>query len=170
LEWNYIYSTNNYISGEDFPISWTPKGGVDCVTHINFYNSENVKILSKQINVPANKTNDKNTANFSIKDSEGNVIFNYGVYTCEIYVTALINGETKTTKTIKNELTFIKDGTTDLLTVPFYQAECRQYDTLKIPFMIYNPNKEKCKVKFYLRDNSTGNFDLIGEDEYEREL
>lgn len=170
LEWNYVYSTNNYIAGDNFTISWTPKGGIDCITHINFYNSENVKILSKEIEVPANKTNDKNTENFSIKDATGNLIFPYGVYTCEIYVTAIVNDETKTTQTIKNELTFIKDGSTDLLTVPFYQTECRQYDTLKIPFMIYNPNKDKSKVKFYLRDNSTGSFNLIGEDEYEREL
>lgn len=170
LEWNYIYSTNNYIAEDDFSISWTPKGGVDCVTHINFYNNENAKVLSKEISIPANKTNDKNTANFSIRDEMGNLIFSYGVYTCEIYVTATINDETKTTKTIKNELTFIKDGTTDLLTIPFYQKECRQYDTLQIPFMIYNPNKDKSKVKFYLRDNSTGSFNLIGEDEYEREL
>ena len=170
LEWNYTYSINSYISGEDFPISWTPKGGIDCITHLNFYNSENVKILSKEIAVPASKTNQRNTVTLSTLDASGNVIFNYGVYTCEMYVTAVVNDETKTTPTIYNELTFIKDGASDILTIPFYTTECRQYDTLSIPFMIYNPNKEKCLVKFFLKDNSTGNYLLIGKDEYERGL
>jgi hypothetical protein len=41
---------------------------------------------------------------------------------------------------------------------------------LKIPFLIYNPTKEKCKVKFYLKDESTAQYNLVGEDEYDREL
>ena len=171
LQWDFVYSTNTYINGDSFSVSWIPKGGIDCQTHLTFYNQSGEVILKEVVDIPASKTNERNTLTLSTKDKQDNLIFSYGVYTCEIYVTAVVNDELKSTKTIRNELTFIADGSTDLLTVPFYQTECRQYDTLSIPFMIYNPNKEKCLVKFYIKDNATGNFgEPIGQDEYEQGL
>jgi hypothetical protein len=46
-------------------------------------------------------------------------------------------------KSIKHEITFIPDGyDTTILVVPYYETTANQYDTLKIPFMVYNPKEE----------------------------
>jgi hypothetical protein len=59
-----------------------------------------------------------------VVDNNGNIIFPGGVYTCELYVTAKIEDKIKTTQSIKNEITIVKDSNTDLLTIPFYTTKC----------------------------------------------
>jgi hypothetical protein len=57
VQWDFYYNENNFVKTNDFSISWIPKGGIDCVTHINFYNSEGTKVYTREVNVPANQTN-----------------------------------------------------------------------------------------------------------------
>ena len=78
-----------------------------------------------------------------------------------MYLTAEINGKTEQTKSIKHDITIIRGGNSTILTVPYYDTVATQYDTLKIPFMVYDPDMDKCSVSFYVNDEkiSTDEFD-----------
>ena len=72
-------------------------------------------------------------------------------------LTAVVNGQVyDQLPAVKNEITFIKDGSSTLLSVPFYTKEATQYDTLNIPFMVYDPDLESCDVSFYVNDIKKG--------------
>ena len=45
----------------------------------------------------------------------------YGAHKCEMYLTAMVNGEEYRTPSIFKEITFIKDGSSTILTVPYYE-------------------------------------------------
>ena len=81
-----------------------------------------------------------------------------------MYLTAEVNGETYRTPSIFNEITFISGKTSTILTVPYYQTEATQYDTLNIPFLVYDPDQENIEVKFYVNDIE------VGGDTYNRDL
>lgn len=158
LEWNRDYSENNYISTDYFNLSWTPYGGVDCITHIVF-----------------DDTYDENVTYFkhSVKESETGSLFTskvnmpslpYGSHKCEMYLTAMINGNLERSTSVIREITFTKGGTSSILTVPYYTTTATQYDTLDIPFMVYDPDTDKCNVSFYVNDVK------ITSDSYDRSL
>ena len=44
----------------------------------------------------------------------------YGAHTAEMYLTAYINDKLEQTPSIKHEITFIRNGSSSILTVPFY--------------------------------------------------
>jgi hypothetical protein len=83
-----------------------------------------------------------------------------------MWVTAQVGGENISTEKIEHMLTFIRgEETTPILTVPFFAENARQYDTIRIPFLVYRPNAEKLKVTFYV-DNIevlTDDYDVAAE-------
>jgi len=80
----------------------------------------------------------------------------YGSHKCEMYLTTKVNDVDYYTPSIFNEITFIKGGNTTILTVPYYEEVATQYDTLKIPFMVYDPDLDSCDVSFYVNDIRVG--------------
>jgi hypothetical protein len=157
LEWNWTYSDAAYINSDTFQLRWKPSGGVDCVTYITFYDSQGIKVKEYSQRVPA-----ANTGKEILSDSIES--FPYGAYTATMYVETIVNNQPYRTPTISHELTFIKDGVSDIITVPFYEKTAEQYNTLKIPFLAYNPNKDKVLVKFLV------NGSVISEEEYDKSL
>lgn len=141
LDWKPKYGEDNggFNSGNQFVLSWTPYGGIDCATYITFDGNKTFK--------------------FDIKSYEtGTVItrtFNsleYGSHTVEMYLKATVAGEDYYTDSIFGEVVFNKSGTGTnvILSVPFYQKKTTQYNTLEIPFVVYDPNNGMAKVNFYV--------------------
>lgn len=157
LKWDYIYGLDNYVRNENFQLKFTPYGGVDCVAHIIF---DGILIPGETYftrNIASRETGTE-IASPNIPSLE------YGPHTCEMYLTAEVNGETYRTPSIFNEITFISGKTSTILTVPYYQTEATQYDTLNIPFLVYDPDQENIEVKFYVNDIE------VGGDTYNRDL
>lgn len=155
LTWNYEYNERNYVSGNNFTLSWYSSGGVDCTAHIIFDNNYNpgVTYFTKD---------HKATGSLVVSNSMPSL--EYGSHTCEIYLTTEVNGETYQTPSIFNEITFTGGGTSTILTIPYYEKVASQYDTLRIPFLVYDPDLESCEVSFYVNDN------LVSTDTYNRNL
>lgn len=149
LNWDWAYDENSYISGDTFTLNYTPNGGVDCTNTISFHDKFGVKVKEYVQSITAKQTGSKVYTD-AIESLE------YGTYTCEMFLTAVVNGIDYKTPTVKNELSFTKNGSATILTVPFYATVATQYDTLKIPFMVYDPDLDTCAVSFYVNDVRVG--------------
>lgn len=157
LEWNWDYNPNNYINTDNFTLRFIPYGGIDCVAHIIFddVQIENETYFTTEI--PARNTGREVYSN-EMPSLE------YGSHTCEMYLTTTVNGKEYKTPSIFNEITFTSGQSSTILTVPYYIDEATQYDTLNIPFMVYDPDQESCEVQFLVNDIE------VGGDTYNRDL
>lgn len=173
LEWPWTYDEEEYRSGETMQIKFYPYGNIDCKAHISFdggfdegktYFVED--ILSAQTGreyttkpIPCGGLSEE-------KGPNGEVINHipYGSHSCEIWLTATVNGEPHSTEPIRREITVTRGGTSTILTVPFYSTTATQYDTVNIPFLVYDPDMDKCNVSFYVNDVR------VAGDSYDREL
>ena len=155
LEWNWNYGVDEYRSGDKFTLRFTPYGNVDCIAHIIFDDdyTENVTYFKEKI------TASQTGSSFTTQPMN---CLEYGVHTCAIYLTS--DAAPEPTPTIKHEITFIEGGNSTILTVPYYETTATQYDTIKIPFLVYDPDLEKCNVSFYVNDEK------IMSDSYNRDL
>ena len=160
LKWDWKYTDGDklYINKDTYDLGFIPYGGVDCVAHLIFDDSKvpNETYFTKEIK--ASNTGD--TVYFN-----GLPRLDYGSHTAEMYLTAEVNGITYQTKpSIFNEITFIGNGSKTILTVPYYNTTASQYDTLNIPFLVYDPDQESCEVVFLVNDIE------VGRDTYDRTL
>ena len=158
LEWDWNYTETNYVKGDTFTFAFTPYGGVDCVAHVVFDEIYNEGETYFTTNIPSYNTG-REVYTTPMK------ALDYGSHKCEMYLTTIVNGLEYRTPSIFNEITFIKDDmTSTILTVPYYGKTATQYDTLNIPFMVYDPDQEKVDVSFYVNDIR------VGGDSYDRGL
>jgi hypothetical protein len=68
-----------------------------------------------------------------------------------MWLTAEVGTENIDTEPVSHMLTFIGGSeTSPILTVPYFNGKATQYDTLRIPFLVYKPDTEKLKVTFYV--------------------
>jgi hypothetical protein len=155
LKWDYEYSTDSYYSGDTFNLRFVPSGGVDCTVHIALYDKFGIKVREHSQDILA-----KDTGKEKYSDPIENLP--YGSYTYEMYLTSPVSPEP--TESIKHDLTFILGGNSTILTVPFYKSIATQYDTLSIPFLVYDPDVDTCNVSFYVNDIR------VGGDSYDRGL
>lgn len=161
LDWKWNYTEANYISSDTFTLKFTPYGGIDCVAHIIFDDTL----------VPGETYFTKNIASRETGRevySDAIPSLDYGAHTCEMYLTTEVNGEPYRTPSVFHEITFIKDGSSTILTVPYYETTATQYDTLNIPFLVYDPDQESCDVQFLVNDIPVGGEDSYNS--YNREL
>ena len=148
LEWPWNYSEDEYRKDSTFTLKWTPYGNIDCTTHIIFDNAYEEGVTYFKYDIPSHLTGKEYT-------SEPMPSLSYGVHTCEMYITAKINEtdlEEMRTPSVFHEITFTRNGSSTLLTVPYYEKLATQYDTLNIPFLVYDPDLEKCNISFYVND------------------
>jgi hypothetical protein len=157
LKWDWGYNTSNYIDKDTFTLKFIPYGGINCTAHFIFDGAmiPDETYFTKEI-----------AARDTGKENYSDVIpsLPYGSHNCEMYLTAIVNGEEYKTPSIFNEVTFIKGGETTILTVPYSEKSANQYDTLNIPFMVYDPDEENCEVVFLVNDIEVSN------DSYNRDL
>lgn len=155
LEWNRAYSVDNFVTDSNFTLQWTPFGGVDCTTHIIIDGKMESGTTYFTKDIAAEDTGKPTSLTMPSMP--------YGTYTVEMYLTS--PASKVPTKSIKHEITFIPEGTSStLLVVPYYEKSASQYDTLNIPFMVYDPDTEKCSVTFLV------NNEPISTDEWDRGL
>ena len=149
LDWKFEYNYDNYIKTDTFELSFTPSGGVACTAHFVFDNNYNPGVTYFTKDIKANETG-------RLTFSDPIPALSYGSHVCEMYLTAMVNDEEYRTDSIFNNITFIYNGAGTILTVPYYNKAATQYDTLKIPFMVYSPAAETCAVSFYVNDRRVG--------------
>lgn len=149
LDWNWDYSSNNYINSDEFTFSFIPYGGVDCTAHVVFDEIYNPGETYFTTDIKSYNTG-REVYTSPMK------ALKYGAHKCEMYLTTIVNDEEYRTPSIFNEITFIKGGSSTILTVPYYKNTATQYDTLNIPFLVYDPDQETVDVKFYVDDIPVG--------------
>ena len=157
LKWDWSFNTSNYIDKDTFTLKFIPYGGTDCTAHFIFDGMmiPNETYFTKEI-----AARDTGKENYS----DAIPSLPYGSHSCEMYLTAIVNGEEYKTPSVFNEVTFIKGGETTILTVPYSEKTANQYDTLNIPFMVYDPDEENCEVLFLVNDF------VVSSDSYNRDL
>lgn len=144
LSWNYNENTINDIQ-KPLSLAWTVSTGLDYITHLMIDN-----IYS--IDIP--KIGNAREQNYSIQNIS-TVGLMHGAYTIEMYVTTEIGGETYRSNSIYHNVICVdKDRTDTIISVNLQQDTMRQYDTLTIPIIVYNPNSENGKISISLRENS----------------
>ena len=114
LEWNYEYNSFSYIRGDTFTLKWKSYGGVNCTAHIVFDDIYNPGVTYF--------TKDHMATGVGETVSDPMPSLSYGPHKCEIYLTTEVNGQTYRTESIVNEITFVKDSTSTILTVPYYET------------------------------------------------
>ena len=142
LVWNYNETTifdNGFIT-----LEWIPYGaGINKTTHIYIDKGTENEIHLTQTTLQSGITQ---TYTF-----EHNL--SHGVHTCEIYLTATINGKNETTNSQFHDLIVVEPGNTTpiISSSPLieimvkkqngeYVQEMEQYDTVAIPIVVYTPN------------------------------
>lgn len=141
LEWDYTYSADSYVDKDTFTVSFIPWGNVACKAYLLFDNNENYRYF---LDIPASKTG---KTNYFTLDS-----LPYGTHRGQMWLTATINGKDYRTSTITHELTFVYDGNGPIITTPFSQVSATQYDTIRIPFLIYNPETTETAMRVLVND------------------
>lgn len=149
LKWDFNYDENSFINRDTFQLSFYPYGGVNCTAHIIFDDLQvpGETYFTKEVSARETGT---------LVYSDPIPALEYGSHKCEMYLTTKVNDVDYYTPSIFNEITFIKGGNTTILTVPYYEEVATQYDTLKIPFMVYDPDLDSCDVSFYVNDIRVG--------------
>ena len=142
LEWNHTYSPDSYINSSTFSVSFTPWGNVACKAYLLFDTNEDYRYT---MDIPASRTGKLNS--FPTMNS-----LPYGTHKAQMWLTASINGKDYRTPTITHEFTFTYGGTSTIITSPFNQVEATQYDTIRIPFLIYNPETALNKMRILVND------------------
>ena len=143
LQWDYNYSFNNYQKEDTFILTWYPKGNTASTTYIWFDNEDEGNALEIPISL----------AEMGKEISKSFPSLSYGAHTVHMKLGAYIKDDYFTTPTISHELTFIKDGTSPILTVPFTQKTATQYSVITIPFLVYDPKETEVEVVFKVNGN-----------------
>lgn len=162
LSWPWTYSSDEYRTGETFTLTFTPYGNVDCRAYIIFDNGSTLNQDYFIEDIPSYKTGSE----YNTKSMPS---LSYGEHTCSIYLettinAGTINAETKRTEPITRKITFTRGGSSTILTVPYFETSATQYDTVNIPFLVYDPDSEICNVTFEVNDN------YVASDDYDRGL
>ena len=153
LVWDWHYSSDNYIKENSFTLNWKIKGGVECKTHIAVDYDDNTSLQPDVnyfvVDITASQTEASKT--FNRLDDKLKNTFDYGAHKITMWLTAKVGTDDITSNEVHNILTFIGGSdTTPILTVPYFATSAKQYDTLRIPFLVYKPDTEKLKVSFYV--------------------
>lgn len=143
LKWEWDYTVDSYINSDRYRIQFYPSGRINCTAH---YRADDGSYITQDISAA--------DANGGVFNSIEMNSLSYGAHTLEIWLSAEVNGETFETDHIKNELTFIYGAEEGIiLTVPYYQTTAMQYESLNIPFLVYDPKNTEVEVSFKVNGN-----------------
>lgn len=129
-------------------ISWMSYGSsLDKTAHIVI---DQVHRYSKHVGTISSQSTD-----FPIPGT----ILDHGAHEVELYLSAVLNGETLTTDSIKHQMLFIDDNnSTPIIVVDQLPKRMNQYDTLSIKYVPYDTTKVgmKTEVIYYENDIQVG--------------
>lgn len=77
----------------------------------------------------------------------------HGGHSLRVYFTAIINGETVSSNTLYYEFIFVESMRDDvIITSSFNQQTAKQYSSVPIPFMVYDPTSITAQVQIYANE------------------
>ena len=131
LTWNYDESYIN--DGSTVEFSCVPYGAdITKVLHIIIDNHETTQTVTTS-GVPVTITLPNN--------------FEHGVHNAEMYMTATINDQVKTSNHVYHDFIVAESGNnTPIIAATLPVVEMDQYDTIEIPFVVYTPNSNTSTV------------------------
>lgn len=152
LTWDYKISTINYTDG-NFNITWTPFG--------TGY-SKNLYIV-----IDGDYDNEKVITNITTSGSPINTVLpplSHGRHTVELRLTAMINDTPYSSMPVSHEMIFVDKNNNEvpIIVSSFNTISTQQYNTLVIPFAVYDGYQNPTMVDFY------ANGELVKSEEYAR--
>ena len=126
LTWDYDDTTLN--SADTVTLRWTPYGDLSKVTHILIDGVEDTDLqtTTTRSGVQQYVTMDK---------------LSHGSHMIEMYLTATVNNQTITSASVVHDMIFVTSGNTaPVISCSVNQDTMVQYNTLRIPIVVYNPS------------------------------
>lgn len=141
-EWDYNIEKKN-TAGQDATISWKSYGSsLDKTAHIVV---DQIHRYSQNLGTITNASSD-----FTIPGT----ILNHGMHEVELYLSATLNGENLKTDTIKHQMLFIDNANpTPVIAIGNIPNKMSQYNTLKIPIVVYDTTKVGLPVEVIYYEN-----------------
>lgn len=136
---NDDYANNILVLGDNATIGYTAKGNTNCKVHVRFDDTDDVNNTYFYENIYANGARKTITVRSQ----------SYGNHSVEMWLSTEIGSTEFETDHLRSELIFTQGGESTILAVPYYDTVVTQYDTLQIPFYVYNPISSLIKVKLY---------------------
>lgn len=127
LVWNYNEET--VFDSGTITLEWTPYGaGINKTTYMVIDDEEPVAISTTiQSGITQTYTFEHNLS--------------HGVHTCELYLGAVINGQSEQTDSQYHDLIIVQpSNTATIISSSFVTDSMEQYDTIAIPIVVYTPN------------------------------
>lgn len=144
LNWSYNENTINNINNS-LPLSWTVSTGLDYTTHL---------LIDDIYSIDIPKIGSSREQNYTIQDIS-TVGFTHGAHVVEMFVTTEIGGQEHRSNSIFHNIICVDENRSDtIISVNLQTESMRQYDTLTIPIIVYNPTSADGKVTISLRENS----------------
>ena len=144
LTWEW--DQTNLISDSSFTLRWTPHGNVDCRTWISIDDGATLDVDLFYKDIKASATGNLTPLTLPAQS--------YGAHKITMWLSADINDTTETSVEVSNMVVFISGGTEPILAVAYYDKIATQYDTISIPFTVYDPNDIDPEVEFLVDGNS----------------
>lgn len=125
--WNYNEET--IFDNGTITLEWIPYGAnISKTTYMKIDNEEPIAI--------SNTMQSGITQTYTFEHN-----LSHGVHTCELYLSATINGQNETTTHQSHDLIIVQPGTvTTIISSSFVSSTMEQYDTIAIPIVVYTPN------------------------------
>lgn len=116
------------------PISWSSTGQVNKKTKIRIDDTYIIEDIPE--------TNSIFTQNYSLNREEYNLV--HGVHKIAMWIEVnLGNTVIKTNEVIHNIITVDEDNENPIISISYFDSNIRQYDTIEIPIIVYDPTKER---------------------------
>lgn len=145
LKWDYDETTINMYDAThpDMELSWSVSGNIEKTTHI---------IINDDYSNPIEITNSKIDQSYVLNFKERNLT--HGSHKIEMYATANVGGGlAKTPSVFKNIMVVEENSLSTIISIGLFEKELTQYNTIKIPILIYDPMNTGGTAIVTLREN-----------------
>lgn len=121
-------------SDSTIPLSWSSTGQVNKKTKIKIDDTYVVE------NIP--ETNSIFAQSYSLNREEYNLV--HGVHKIAMWIEVNLGNTTiKTNEVVHNIITIDENNENPIISINYFDSKIRQYDTVEIPIIIYDPTKEQ---------------------------
>lgn len=121
-------------SDSTIPLSWSSTGQVSKKTKIKIDDTYVVE------NIP--ETNSIFAQSYSLNREEYNLV--HGVHKIAMWIEVNLGNTTiKTNEVVHNIITIDENNENPIISINYFDSKIRQYDTVEIPIIIYDPTKEQ---------------------------
>ena len=142
-EWNYEQTTLN--TADTVTVRWTAYGDIEKTTHFLIDGEEIATFTSTRDGAEQYTTFDR---------------YPHGSHLAELYITATINEHDIRSNSVFNDMIFVDpDENKTVISCPIQTAKMVQYNTLKLPIVVYTPGSLTSDVVFHVNGEEYGRWD-----------